>query len=281
MVMTPQIDVITIGSAVFDLFISSDNFHLSKIDGQLMVCESYGEKIEIDGFKTLTGGGATNVAVALARLGFQTSVLAETGRDSMSAMITAELEREEVDTSLIIRERKEETGGSVILLSKDGGRTIMVHRGAASMLTVSDLPQAQLLKSRWWHISSIAGQKAVLQKLFTLARLYHIGVSWNPGKLELQLLEHGQLNVEELEVEVMFVNHEEWDMIRNLHHLLRRKIPLIVVTNGARGGIVISSGKDMPFTAQKVKTVDETGAGDAFAAGFVAAHLHGLSAPEC
>ena len=148
------------------------------------------------------------------------------------------------------------------------------------MLTVEDLPQSHLLKSRWWHLSSIAGQRAVLQKLFMLAKLYHIGISWNPGKMELQLIAHNQLNLDEVEAEIMFVNHEEWGMIRDHQAVLRKKIPLIVVTNGDQGGVILSPGHDEPFKAQKVHSVDDTGAGDAFATGFVAAHLQGLSAGE-
>lgn len=273
-------EVITIGSALIDIFVTSSEFHIHEVSGEVMVCQGLGAKIDVDGFQMHSGGGATNVAVGLSRLGLQTAVVAEMGKDSFSQTVTRELELEDVDTSIIIRERKEQTGGSVILVGEDGGRTVLVHRGAASQLDVTDLPIGRLSRAPWWHVSSIAGHLDVLQKLFTIARLHQVGVSWNPGKAELQLLHTGQLHIEEVAVEILFVNQEEWELVREVQGDLRAQIPQIVVTNGAHGGRVLTGHQEQPYTALKVDSIDDTGAGDAFVTGYIGAHLRGLPISE-
>lgn len=273
-------EVITIGSAVVDIFIKSSDFHLHKVSGDVMLCQNYGEKIEVDSFNMHSGGGATNVAVGLDRLGVHTAIVAEMGKDTFAQTIIRELEREEVDTSLLIREKREQTGGSVILSGEDGGRTILVHRGAASELDVTDLPMGRLQKARWWHLSSISGKLDVLRKLFTTARLHSIGLSWNPGSSELRLLNSGQLAVHDITAEILFLNLEEWESIRDLQDQVKSQVPQIIVTNGAHGGLVFNGHAEQPFKAHDVKSIDDTGAGDAFVSGYVGAHLRGLSQSE-
>lgn len=268
-------DVITIGTALVDIFIRSTQFQVEKVDESVMLCQHLGEKIEVDSFQVTTGGAASNTAVGFARLGFEVAAVAETGRDTFAKVVTEDLEREEVDTRFVIRERREQTGGSVILVGQDGGRTIMVHRGAASQLDVYDLPRQALLETGWWHLSSIAGRLPVLQHLFMLAKLHQKKVSWNPGKAELKLLAHKQLSVPEICCEVFILNKEEWQLVSELHEELKAQVPLIVVTDGARGGVVYHDNQQLEYEAHKVASVDDTGAGDAFATGFVAALLNG------
>lgn len=268
-------EIMSIGAALVDIFVHSPQFKVSRVEDQVMLCQHYGDKIEVDSFHVLTGGGASNTAVSLARLGYKTAVLAELGKDSLAKMVVDDLEREEVSTHFLIRERKEQTGGSVIMIGNDGGRTVMVHRGAASQLDAHDIPREELVKTRWWHLSSIAGRLPVLQMLFTLARLHQVGISWNPGKSELQLLANHQLQPAEICCKLLFVNQEEWAMIGAQQAALQSLIPQIIVTDGARGGqILVKGSAPITFLAQKVRSVDDTGAGDAFASAYVAAYLH-------
>jgi len=267
--------VISIGAALVDIFVHSPQFQTTKVDGNVMLCQLYGDKVELDSFQIHTGGGASNTAVGLARLGFTTAVLAELGKDTLAKMVTENLEQEEVSTEFLIRERQEQTGGSVILVGNDGGRTVMVHRGAASQLDVKDLPREKLVTAEWWHLSNIAGRLTVLQTLFTLARLHKIGLSWNPGKAELLLLKQGQLHPAEVPCTLLFVNKEEWAVLEPVQSQLKEVIPQIIITDGARGGeILVKQAQPLKFKAATVTSKDDTGAGDAFAAAYVAAYLH-------
>ncbi|MBD3279397.1 MAG: hypothetical protein GF390_01655, partial [Candidatus Pacebacteria bacterium] len=213
-------DVLSIGSAVVDVFIHSDKFQAQATHDQQtgqageQLCQLYGDKVEIEEFKVYTGGGATNTAVGWARLGFKTGVIAETGRDNFSQIVVNDLIREQVGIRLLIKEKKEYTGGSVILIGTAGKRIIMVHRGASSQLDPYDIPIYWLTKTKWVHVSSLAGQEQTLAKIFQIIRKNpQVNLSWNPGKADLSLLAQRSLAIKQIPCRVFFVNQQEWQLL--------------------------------------------------------------------
>ncbi|MBU0579344.1 carbohydrate kinase family protein [Patescibacteria group bacterium] len=271
-------DVITIGSALVDIFINSNNFALKKeTSGGLWLCEQYDEKIEVDSFKVTTGGGGSNTAVGFSRMGFKTGVVAELGVDVWAQVVLNDFKQEGVDTSLLISERKEETGGSIILSAPNGGRTIMVHRGAASMLDERDIPEHVLSQAKWIHLSSISGQIDALRKIFAVVNRSKRQLSWNPGNAEIKLLNSGQFSLVGLSIVVLFVNQKEWQNLAPVHNQLHQQCQQIVVTNSEKGGKVYHAGGINPdeYEGLATKVIDGTGAGDSFAVGYVSAILNG------
>ncbi len=233
-------DIISIGSSMVDFFIQSDEFSVTKSTDGVLLCQRYGDKIEIDKFSVLTGGGGSNTAVGFARAGFHSAVVTETGKDVLANLILDGFHQESVATNLVIQEKQEQTGGSVILIGQDGGRTIMVHRGAASLIDPTDIPLHAIEKTRWVHLSSIAGRQTTLATIFKTRT--NRNMSWNPGKQELHLLAESQFAFNSLPVEILFVNEQEWAMVDLVQSALIAHIPTIVITNGSHGGRIIASG---------------------------------------
>jgi len=264
-------DVITIGSAVMDIFIESSTFDIEKHNDQLFLCQVYGEKNEVDSFEIRTGGGGGNTAVGFARMGFKTGVITETGRDVLADLLTNDFHKEYVATNLIIQEKKEQTGGSIILLGKDGKRSILVYRGAASLLDPSDIPVDRLEDAKWVHIASIAGRAQTLKKIFH-ARKKQRKVSWNPGSSELQLINQGEIEFSEIPCDVLQMNADEWKKIEQFQKNALAHIPYIVVTDGSDGGTIYQKNIEPHiYGSHSAQVVDSTGAGDAFLVGFVSA----------
>lgn len=267
-------DVITIGSAVVDIVVHSDQFESHSVDNKVQLCQTYGDKVEIDSLTIFSGGGGSNTAVAFQRMGFKTAVIAELGRDAFADIVKKELETEGVSSALLIQERKEQTGGSIVLVGETGERVILVHRGAAAQLGPDDIPTSELEHAHWLHISSLAGQQEVLKKVFTIARHHAVRLSWNPGQAELALLKKIPLSELGIWCQVLFVNQEEWESIAKIHDQVREIIDQIVITNGKKGGhLLIKHHEPLAFAAKTVEVVDTTGAGDSFAAGYVSALL--------
>ena len=181
-------DIITIGSATVDMFMKSKAFHLEPTDQGVLLCQEYGGKLDIDEFSVQSGGAGTNAAVGFTRLGFQTAAVVEIGKDLFGQMVWDDLKREQVDTSFVVSEKSEQTAVSVLLISGDGGRSALTHRGASSMLEARDLPWQALCDTRWIHLSNISGNKELLMRLFDHLHNMEVGLSWNPGHLELELL---------------------------------------------------------------------------------------------
>ena len=159
-------DVITIGSAVVDIFIQSDEFELKPSKNGVLLSSTGGDKLLVDDFSLRTGGGAGNTAVGFSRLGFRTAIVTEVGVDTWSEIIEEEFHKEIVATNLISKERREKTGGSIILLAKDGVRTILVHRGASSMLDPQDIPKQSVMTADWIHLTNLSAKVDTLKTVF-------------------------------------------------------------------------------------------------------------------
>jgi sugar/nucleoside kinase (ribokinase family) len=107
-------------------------------------------------------------------------------------------------------------------------------------------------------------------------------LSWNPGKKELQLLAEKKLTVSSVMCDILIMNEEEWELVKEVHAQLLEHIPFIVITNGRKGGDLYIRGRyEHHYDIQSVAAVQETGAGDAFTVGFVSAHLLGRPPAEC
>lgn len=278
-------DVVTVGAATLDIFMRSDKFRViqsSEVAGGVAMCEVYGGKMEVEEVDIVSGGGGTNTAVSFAKKDLKTAAVVEMGNDPQSLIVHRDLEEAGVDTRHVVQEPDETTAVSVILVADDGGRSIMVHRGAAAMLTKRDVPLKDL-ETRWMHISSLGGNLELLGVLLDWAKKNKVRVSLNPGMKEIGKRE--KLLPLLSKVEVFFVNREEaaklWEVDAADERvwkegLLPAEAYVTVITDSSRGGKVIEKGKARHWEGEKVrKVVDTTGAGDAFASGYVAALLYG------
>lgn len=273
----PTFDVITIGSALLDIYLKSDDFAKLSAkqfpDGRALALD-FGGKTEVDDIEVCSGGAATNNAVAYARKNFKTAVVAEMGTDLIAATIKEELKREQVDVGMLVEENNEATGISCILVHPQGGRSVAVFRGASKMLTVDDIPWHRL-DTHWLHVSSLGGDMQLMTELIHFAHSNDIKVAINPGKAELEQVSSWKSLLPL--INVFFLNQEEAKPFTTTDYLTT--CPLVCITDGKHGGHLLQNGKSQAYKAKIVPTVEETGAGDAFGSGFIAALMlnHGLS----
>lgn len=276
-------DTISIGSATLDIFLKSKQFvvvpHSDAVGGEAAICQPYGGKIDVDSFFMQSGGGATNTAVALRRLGLQSAVIAEMGDDLAAKAIRHELQMEDVDAHLVVTEPTEQTAVSALLIATDGDRAAITARGAARQLTVDDVRWSEL-QANWIHISSL-GNLALLQRIAQHCRQHRIHFSWNPGGSELTMLEKGELHPNEVYPYILCVNSEEAERVTKAGYELETLGEQIIITDGAKGGRYCEHGVWQEYApARQTKVVQLTGAGDAFIAGVMAGCLHDRLLPE-
>ena len=276
-------DVLAIGSGVLDIFIKSEKFKVIKSDevqGGIAICEVYGGKMEVDEVTISSGGGGTNTAYSFARKDLKTAVICEMGNDPASLIVHRDMENVGVDTRFIVQEADETTAVSTILISEDGGRSIIVYRGASAMLDNKDVPWEKI-KARWVHVTSLGGNMSLLTKILEWARDNNSRVSFNPGITEI---EKGKKLLSLLPmVEILFLNRAEAKRVFDRDYCVEGSgypegAVVTVITDAERGGVICEGGKCVSYkTTRPKKVVDTTGSGDSFASGMVAGVLYGLS----
>jgi len=270
-------DVISIGSATLDVFIRCREFKLLKTDevftGEAIMAP-YGAKNEVDQLVAQSGGGATNTAVGFARLGLKSASLARCGVDLAGQMAREEIEKEGVDSSLLIQVEGDETDYSTILIGPDGGRSILIYRGGTKIEW--ELIDFTKIKSRWFYITSLEGNSLLLQRLVHFAEENKIKVALNPGRKELAYKERliPILN----KVDVVILNREEAARLTGLtiddSQVFLATAEMVkevaVITDGKKGATLYTQEEKM-LTGRglEVEAVDTTGAGDGFGCGFI------------
>lgn len=280
-------DVVTIGSAVLDVFLKSSQFHLVSTNGNLSLCEAFNEKIDVDDAVISSGGGGTNTAVGLSRLGLKTACISEVGNDFAAKVIEQDLREEHVDVSFLVREKNEKTAIASLLISNDGARTALVHRGASRMLTVNDIDWKKL-QTKWIHLSSI-GNIELIQKIFAFCIENTIELSWNPGNWEIEQILSGALKPNWEAVDVLFANKEEMSKLSGINLSIEDEWKkewcfegpsISIITDGPAGGKYCIDHQCYWFQSIKVEAVQETGAGDAFATGVIYSLVRGKNIEE-
>ena len=273
-----KFDVITFGSAVTDVFINTD---IAEKHGFMHY--PVGAKILIKDMKIDIGGGGTNTAVAFSRLGLKTGWIGELGDDENGREILNLLKKEKIKfLGKIVK--GELTGYSIILDSKGGERTILTYKGANDEISIQDI-QLRKLKTNWLYYSSLLGKSLETQKqlIRILKTKRNTKLAFNPS---MYLIKKGNLSSLLKLTDILILNKEEAqtltrkkeNLLENLHKLIVRK-GIAVITDKDKLISCYDGKKKYFLKPHKVKVVERTGAGDAFASGFVAGKIAGRSIP--
>lgn len=274
--------VIVIGAAVVDVLLKSKSLRIMKnhqVEGGVAMCEVLGGKIEAEDGVLESGGGGTNVAVGLHRLGEAVKMVSRVGDDDLSEVLVKQLEKESIDLTMLQKE-KGKTGLSAVLVAPDGGRSIVTYRGESGEIEKGEIDWEVLAKADWMQISSLGGEMDLLEDLVSFAVDKGIKVGLNPGKKELQQKERmlkllpkiDMFNVNRMEAA------EFWGGNYDNENVLMKKFAeaggrLVMMTDGKAGASACEKGRWIKMEAYPNKSIDDTGAGDAFVSGVVAGIL--------
>ncbi|HRY63022.1 MAG TPA: carbohydrate kinase family protein [Patescibacteria group bacterium] len=273
-----KFEVISIGSALKDIFILNKDMSCQGAK----ICHPFnpevvGEKIKIKKMYFDIGGGGTNVAATLSNMGIKTALMARVGADLAGTEIIATMKKFKVDTGLVMIDKKEETGYSVIFLDKAGERTALVFRGASDFADFNPAKVNQL-KAKWFFITSLNANLKLLNQLFAAAKKNKIKIAWNPGGAELEL---GSLKLKRMlrATDVLFLNIEEAQKLTRVKTKNIKRIfevlgdlanKAVLVVTGGKSGAWVKNGVEILWAdILDKKVVNATGAGDAFGSGFI------------
>ena len=227
---------------------------------------------------TQGGGAAANVASWLAVSGTPAHLIARVGDDPAGRTVLAELDRFGVEHShKIIPDAH--TGVVVVLVDALGERTMFPDSGANSGLSPDDLPPLDdvtaVYLSGYPLVNPMSRQGAL--EILGIVNKLGLPVIFDPSTVGV-LLEVGIKQVREwlTMVDVVVLNEEEAHFLSGKNNPIEaaaellQLTPLVVIKRGGNGALAQARGSALvQIPAVDVEVVDTTGAGDAFAAGFI------------
>ncbi len=273
-------DLITIGDSTLDIFVVIDEatVQCDLQKDKCLLCLNYADKIPIKQTHYSMGGNAANVAVGCQKLGLKTAIVTELGDDINGLAVKEELEKSKVNTRMLKTHKNKETRYAVIL-NHQGERTILSYH-AERDYTLPKLPQ-----TKWIYYTSLGKSFEKLQKKLEsrLKKNPTVRLAFNPGSYQMK---KGIKKVRSLlpKVELLFVNVDEARQIAGkklpIKKLFKRLHKLgvmnAVITAGTKGSYASDGEKTYFLPASKKKAVAKTGAGDAYASGFLSAFFYDL-----
>ena len=238
-------DVVVVGSANMDLV------------ARVVRLPHPGETVSAHDYFEACGGKGANQAIAAARAGARTAFIGAVGSDAAGDTLRAAFVHDAVDVSLLATVR-EPTGRALIGVSDDAENLIIVVPGANHALSVDHIDAAAaLLANAKVVLVQLEVRLAVVQRAVELAGHDTI-VVLNPApasELPDDVLRH---------VDVITPNEHEVALLGGASALVARGVANVVVTQGARGALLVTRDSETRIEPFAVTPVDTTGAGDAF-----------------
>lgn len=282
-----MVKILAIGKGTQDVFLKSDEFDPHAEGKHMYTHLPLGLKMEVEDVTFSTGGNATNVAVTFARQGIDSAYLWGLGNDPASQSILRDLDDEGVDTSHVVQDPSFQSGYSVIMIATNGERTILNHRGRAFGRTGRhNFDLDAIAEYDWIYPTSLGdGGLTLLREIIDTAEKHGVKVMLNPAGPELAEKDKliGLLDG----VDVLCTNREEMQMLvagetcEELALHAMNYVPVAIVSDGP-DGVVATDGKTLVRAGmyEDVPVIDRTGAGDAFASGFLSQWSQGKSLRE-
>ncbi len=212
------------------------------------------------------GGAAGNVAAWLARAGAEVTLIGRVGDDAAAAVALAGLDGVE---QRVTRDRERPTGTCVVLVAPGGERTMLPDAGANDGLSPEHLPDDVFQAGAILHVSGYAllrhGSRPAALTAIDRARDAGMKISVDPASAAP--LTNDPIFLDRITpIDLLLPNEDEAAVLgRQLN------VPEVVITRGAQGATWTDGFDTVRGRALPVDALDTTGAGDAFAAGFLSA----------
>ena len=294
------LDVIAIGNAIVDVMAPcADGLieELGLVRGGMTLVDTARAQELYDAMgpaKEISGGSAANTLAGLAALGARCAFIGQVADDQLGEVFAHDIRAGGISFDTPARAGDPPTARCLIFVTPDGQRTMNTFLGASQFLPAAALDEQVIASAKILYLEgylwdpeepraamrrAIAAARGAGRKVaFTLSDAFVIS---RHGDDFRKLLADGQ-------IDILFANHTELAALtgEGLFEAglaaLAPQVPLLVVTCGADGAVALAGGERAGVPAEPIaKVVDTTGAGDLFAAGFLAGHVNDRPLAEC
>src|SRR3954471_23242735 len=294
-------DVLVLGNAIVDIIARTDDDFLRAQDlrkgGMQLIDEARAEDLyAVMGLATVVSGGSgANTAVGVAALGSRAGFIGKVRDDELGRLFTHDLRAIGVNFNVAPAANGSATARSFILVTPDGERTMNTYLGACQALGPDDVDPAAVQAAKIVYLEGYLWDPPAAKEAFRKA----VGLEHEAGNAValtlsdafcvdryrdefLGLMRDGSLDILFANIHELKSLYQTADETAALAALRDETDVLGVVTRSSEGAMVVTRGETRAVPAQRVeRVVDTTGAGDLFAAGFLAGLTRGLDYADC
>ncbi|HWU92117.1 MAG TPA: adenosine kinase, partial [Sphingomicrobium sp.] len=293
-VTSTQLDVVAIGDAIVDVIATCDDAflrerELTKGSMQLLSTSQADDLYAAMGSaREISGGSAANSMAGVAALGLRSAFIGQVATDQLGDIFAHDMTALGVRFATPPLDSGLPTGRCLILVTPDAQRTMNTCPGASHELTVQALDEALIRSAAVTFLEGyLWGPERPREAMLAAAGIAHsagrtVAFTLSESLCIGQRREGVWGMIEAGTVDVLFGNEDEVRHLTGCGSLadcldaLSSRVKTLVITRGAQGAVAVSGGaKASVEAARAAKVVDTTGAGDLFAAGFIAAHCRG------
>lgn len=297
--MSKQFDVLGIGNAIVDVFRFVDDGMLEDIGltkGSMSLVESEDDAQIGDVVKPVgqfSGGSIANSLFCIAHLGGRCHFIGKVGNDELGRLYAREMEQAGVRFATAYAENGSTTGRCDVYVTQDAERSMRVYPGAMFKLSVRDFDEEAIKNANILllegYLLDLELANDLIQKSMEIARSNNTEIAISLS--DPQLVERHRdkfLQIVETRAELVFANEIEarqlcqTDNLSDTLAFLQSKVRHAIVTRSEKGSVVVSNGEQTVLEGQTISNVvDTTGAGDAYAGGFLFQYTRGEPIRAC
>jgi len=233
-------------------------------------------------------GGSGNVSVGMSLLGARTAFIGKAGTDMLGGLYVEDLKKNNVSPEIYLDDELP-TGFIIVLVEEEGERSFLVYRGANDKLNPEEIEESRsvIKDSKYLYICGYSlthpCQRSAILTAVEIARTHGAKVVFDPAAYNL-VQSQPDLFRELLECSDIFCPNEQEAMamtgaatLEQAIERLRESTKLVALKLGDKGSVLINNKETIRIPAFKVRSVDPTGAGDAFTAALIYGLTHNLS----
>ena len=284
-------DIVGIGNAIVDLIAEVDDSYLKKnaiTKGSMSlvdyeVVNRIGNEVNI--IKTISGGSVANSIVSIAQQNLKTAFIGKVNQDELGEKFSQGLKKEKVDFKITKSSTNKYTARCVILVSTDAERTMNTYLGISQELTEEDIDLGIIsnssilyLEGYLWDLDN--AKKAIKKSILTAKSSETIVAFSISDAFCVDRFREEFIDLINNSADLIFANEAEIKSLFETSELdvaikkCQETDKIFAVTLGDKGAKIIHRNEIFDIKAETInKLVDTTGAGDLFAAGFLAEYI--------
>ena len=298
MPQTPEFDILGIGNAIVDILAPVPEAFLSKHGmhkgAMALIDAATAERLTADlpaGTES-SGGSAANTCAVAALLGARVAYLGKVADDTLGQAFRRDIAAVGVHYPTPPANGGAPTARCLIAVTQDGQRTMNTFLGACTSFGPDDVDPALVARAAVTYLEGYLFDPPEAQAAFykAAAAAHQAGRQVALTLSDPFCVHRHRAAFRDLvagHIDILFANEAEIAALyeTNTHaeaaNLARHDVALAAITMSENGSMIIKGGQTVLIPAEPTQVIDTTGAGDAYAAGFLAAYARGLSIKQC